>query len=66
MQTLPEKYFKKYVYAARFVGISKSATPKITLYTARSKSYLMENQEKDFELHCYSGTKVCSASQYTV
>ncbi|ESP02150.1 hypothetical protein LOTGIDRAFT_111267 [Lottia gigantea] len=56
--TLPEKYWKKYQYAARFVNLVRSKTPKVTLYTHRAKCMLMENSpEPDFEAIFYEGAK---------
>uniref|UniRef100_A0A3B4A7Z4 Serine/threonine-protein kinase PLK4 n=1 Tax=Periophthalmus magnuspinnatus TaxID=409849 RepID=A0A3B4A7Z4_9GOBI len=40
---LPEKYWKKYQYASKFVQLVKSKTPKVTLYTKYAKVMLMEN-----------------------
>ena len=34
--TLPNKYWPKYNYAAKFVNIVKESTPKITFYTDRA------------------------------
>ena len=56
-QTLPQKYWKKYQYAARFVNLVKASTPKIILYTGQAKCYVMENDDKDFEMHFYNGMK---------
>lgn len=56
-QTLPQKYWKKYQYAARFINLVKASTPKIILYTSQAKCYVMENEEKDFEMHFYNGIK---------
>ncbi|KAI8122176.1 hypothetical protein FF38_05750 [Lucilia cuprina] len=54
---LSSKHWKKYVYAARFVGLVKSKTPKITYYSSQAKCALMETLE-DFEACFYSGAKV--------
>lgn len=54
---LPQKHWKKYLYAARFVDLVKAKTPKITLYTAQAKCQLMENSA-DIEMFFYSGEKV--------
>jgi len=57
--TLPNKLWKKYLYASRFVNLVKAKTPKMTLYTDKAKSYLMENSpESDFETYFYSGAKI--------
>eukprot|EP00092_Neocalanus_flemingeri_P027274 GFUD01029578.1.p1 GENE.GFUD01029578.1~~GFUD01029578.1.p1 ORF type:complete len:936 (-),score=285.22 GFUD01029578.1:126-2933(-) len=57
-QTLPQKYWKKYQYAARFINLVKASTPKMTLYTSQAKCYVMENEGRDFEMYFYSGVKV--------
>jgi len=57
-QTLPQKYWKKYQYAARFINLVKASTPKMTLYTSQAKCYVMENEGRDFEMYFYSGMKV--------
>uniref|UniRef100_S4RZR0 Uncharacterized protein n=1 Tax=Petromyzon marinus TaxID=7757 RepID=S4RZR0_PETMA len=57
--TLPEPYWKKYKYAARFVQLVRSKTPKVTLYTQHAKCTLMENSpQPDFEACFYDGAKV--------
>ncbi|XP_069130395.1 serine/threonine-protein kinase PLK4-like isoform X3 [Argopecten irradians] len=57
--TLPEKYWKKYQYAFRFVKLVRSKTPKVTLFTSRAKCMLMENSpDADFEAIFYDGTYV--------
>ena len=33
--SLPEKMWKKYIYASRFVNLVKAKTPKITLYDSK-------------------------------
>ncbi|XP_005190292.2 serine/threonine-protein kinase PLK4 [Musca domestica] len=55
--TLPAKHHKKYAYAARFVNLVKSKTPKITYYSPLAKFALMESLE-DFEAAFYDGSKV--------
>ncbi|ELU12783.1 hypothetical protein CAPTEDRAFT_221177 [Capitella teleta] len=61
---LPQKYYKKYQYAARFVNLVRSRTPKVTLYTKRAKCMLMENQPKaDFEVVFYDGAKCSRTSE---
>ncbi|XP_034108869.1 serine/threonine-protein kinase PLK4 [Drosophila albomicans] len=54
---LPNKHWKKYVYAARFVGLVKSKTPKVTYFSALAKCHLMENLA-DFEMNYYAGAKL--------
>ena len=34
-QSLPNKLWKKYLYAARFVNLVRAKTPKMTLYTSK-------------------------------
>lgn len=61
---LPEKYWKKYQYASRFVKLVRSKTPKVTLYTQRCKCMLMENgPDADFEAVFYDGAKFTSSSR---
>lgn len=78
--SLPDKYWKRYQYATRFVKLVRSKTPKVTLYTPQAKAMLMENSpQTDFEvtffdgkiftLTCYCGPKAilllcCSYSKY--
>jgi len=57
-QNLPQKYWKKYQYAARFINLVKASTPKMTFYTSQAKCYVMENEGRDFEMYFYSGIKV--------
>ncbi|KAI5637974.1 protein kinase domain-containing protein [Phthorimaea operculella] len=54
---LPQKHWKKYLYAARFVDLVKAKTPKITLYSSLAKCQLMENGT-DIDLFFYNGEKV--------
>lgn len=58
---LPQKHWKKYLYASRFVDLVKAKTPKITLYSALAKCQLMENGT-DIDLFFYSGEKVTFTS----
>lgn len=58
---LPQKHWKKYLYAARFVELVKAKTPKITLYTSLAKCQLMENNT-DIEMFFYGGEKVTYTS----
>ncbi|CAI8027433.1 Serine/threonine-protein kinase PLK4 [Geodia barretti] len=56
---LPPRYWKKYQYAAHFVSLVRSKTPKITLYSERAKCMMMENAPSpDFEACFYSGAKI--------
>lgn len=54
---LPEKHWKKYKYAHRFVQMVRAKTPKITFYSELAKSQLMETLD-DFEMCPYKGGKV--------
>ncbi|KAI1887396.1 hypothetical protein AGOR_G00189870 [Albula goreensis] len=57
-EDLPEKYWKKYQYATKFVQLVKSKTPKVTLYTKHGKCVLMENSPSaDLEMSFYDGAK---------
>ncbi|GBP76201.1 hypothetical protein EVAR_74683_1 [Eumeta japonica] len=58
---LPQKHWKKYLYASRFVDLVKAKTPKITLYTPLAKCQLMENGT-DVEMFFYSGEKLTFTS----
>ncbi|CAH0394245.1 unnamed protein product [Bemisia tabaci] len=58
-ESLPEKHWKKYVYASRFVALVKTKTPKITYYSPLAKCLLMENgPDADFEVYFYDGGKI--------
>lgn len=54
IENLPEKHWKKYTYASKFVDVVKSKTPKITYYSDKAKCLLMENLT-DFEANFYEG-----------
>lgn len=54
---LPQKHWKRYLYAARFVNLVKAKTPKITLYGSLAKCYMMENGT-DYEANFYNGGKI--------
>ncbi|XP_004635075.2 serine/threonine-protein kinase PLK4 [Octodon degus] len=57
--SLPEKYWKKYQYASRFVQLVRSKSPKITYFTRYAKCILMENSpDANFEVWFYDGTKI--------
>nr|XP_061798761.1 serine/threonine-protein kinase PLK4-like [Nerophis lumbriciformis] len=61
---LPEKYWKKYQYAAKFVQLVKSKTPKVSIYTSYGKVMLMENSpDADLEVCFYDGTKSHKTSE---
>ncbi|XP_007441812.1 serine/threonine-protein kinase PLK4 [Python bivittatus] len=56
---LPEKYWKKYQYATKFVQLVRSKTPKVTFYTRYAKCMLMENSAPaDVEICFYDGAKI--------
>lgn len=56
-ENLPEKHWKKYFYAHRFVQMVRAKTPKVTFYSELAKCQLMENLE-DFEMCLYKGGTV--------
>lgn len=56
-ENLPEKHWKKYMYAHRFVQMVQAKTPKITFYSEIAKCQLMENLQ-EFEMCLYKGGKV--------
>ncbi|KAM8808163.1 serine/threonine-protein kinase PLK4 [Eudromia elegans] len=57
--SLPEKYWKKYQYAAKFVQLVRTKTPKVTFYTRYAKCMLMENSPTaDVEVCFYDGAKI--------
>lgn len=60
-ENLPEKHWKKYLYAHRFVQMVRAKTPKVTFYSDIAKCQLMENLE-DFEMCLYKGGKVTKDS----
>ncbi|KAL6105655.1 plk4 [Pungitius sinensis] len=63
-EDLPEKYWKKYQYASKFVQLVKSKTPKVTLYTKYAKVMLMENSPNaDLEACFYDGAKTHKTSE---
>ena len=55
-KTLPEQYWKKYDFAAKFFKLVRSRTPKITLITKVAKCTLMDTSP-DFEVIFNQGTK---------
>ncbi|XP_067945471.1 serine/threonine-protein kinase PLK4-like, partial [Watersipora subatra] len=61
--TLPKKYWKKYLYASRFIKMVKSKTPKVTYFSDQAKCMLMESAE-EFEAVFYSGPKFTISSQH--
>lgn len=62
--SIPQKFVKKYQYAARFVTLIQSKTPKVTVYTGKAKCMLMENQpEPDFTAEFYDGSKFSSGAK---
>ncbi|KAL3277015.1 hypothetical protein HHI36_012377 [Cryptolaemus montrouzieri] len=61
IENLPEKHWKKYSYAVKFVDLVKAKTPKVTYYSDKAKCLLMENLT-DFEVHFHEGGKVIQSS----
>ncbi|XP_014341196.1 serine/threonine-protein kinase PLK4 [Latimeria chalumnae] len=62
---LPEKYWKKYQYACKFIQLVRSKTPKVTLYTKHAKCMLMENSpDADVEVCFYDGAKIHKTSEF--
>ncbi|XP_053974989.1 serine/threonine-protein kinase PLK4 [Hylaeus volcanicus] len=58
-ENLPPRHHREYVYASRFIKLVRAKTPKLTLYTQRSKCLFMENgPNPDCEVHFYNGVKV--------
>lgn len=53
-ENLPEKHWKKYMYAFKFVDLIRAKTPKVTYYTDKAKCLLMENLV-DFEACFFEG-----------
>eukprot|EP00158_Paraphelidium_tribonemae_P007976 Partr_v1_DN28419_c0_g1_i4_m41548 len=57
--TIPEKYVKKYKYAAKFVDVVRSKTPKVIYYSPQAKCLLMENGPlADFDANFYNGYRI--------
>lgn len=56
-ENLPERHWRKYHYAHRFIQMVRAKTPKVTFYSDLGKSQLMETLE-DFEMCLYNGGKV--------
>ncbi|CAG9769338.1 unnamed protein product [Ceutorhynchus assimilis] len=61
IENLPEKHWKKYMYAFKFVELVRAKTPKVTYYSDKAKCLLMENLA-DFEVCFYEGGKVTQSS----
>lgn len=58
-ENLPSRHHKKYIYASRFIKLVKMKTPKLTVYTQRSKCLFMENgPHPNCEVHFYDGVKI--------
>nr|6N46_A Chain A, Serine/threonine-protein kinase PLK4 [Homo sapiens]6N46_B Chain B, Serine/threonine-protein kinase PLK4 [Homo sapiens]6N46_C Chain C, Serine/threonine-protein kinase PLK4 [Homo sapiens]6N46_D Chain D, Serine/threonine-protein kinase PLK4 [Homo sapiens]6N46_E Chain E, Serine/threonine-protein kinase PLK4 [Homo sapiens]6N46_F Chain F, Serine/threonine-protein kinase PLK4 [Homo sapiens]6N46_G Chain G, Serine/threonine-protein kinase PLK4 [Homo sapiens]6N46_H Chain H, Serine/threonin len=56
---LPEKYWRKYQYASRFVQLVREKEPKIEYFDRYAKCILMENSPgADFEVWFYDGVKI--------
>ncbi|XP_075716583.1 serine/threonine-protein kinase PLK4 isoform X2 [Rhinoderma darwinii] len=64
--SLPEKYWKKYQYASKFIQLVSSKTPKVTYYTRYAKCMLMENYPNaDVEVCFYDGAKIHKTFDFT-
>ncbi|KAG8592793.1 hypothetical protein GDO81_000627 [Engystomops pustulosus] len=64
--SLPEKYWKKYQYASKFIQLVRSKTPKVTYYTKYAKCMLMENYPNaDVEVCFYDGAKIHKTIDFT-
>ncbi|XP_066156659.1 serine/threonine-protein kinase PLK4 isoform X2 [Euwallacea fornicatus] len=61
IENLPEKHWKKYMYAFKFVELVRAKTPKVTYYSDKAKCLLMENLT-DFEGCFYEGGKVTQST----
>lgn len=64
-ENLPSKHQKKYLYASRFIQLVRAKTPKVTYYSAKAKSDLMENLE-NFEMSFYDGAKIVRTTENQV
>ncbi|CAH8478833.1 unnamed protein product [Heterobilharzia americana] len=68
LDTLPQRYWKKYQFVSKFVQMVRAHTPKVTFYTDKAKCMLMENGPPgDFvtEFH-NNGTRVLCASDGSI
>ncbi|XP_069834687.1 serine/threonine-protein kinase PLK4 isoform X2 [Dendropsophus ebraccatus] len=64
--SLPEKFWKKYQYASKFIQLVRSKTPKVTYYTRYAKCMLMENYPNaDVEVCFYDGAKIHKTVDFT-
>lgn len=64
--SLPERYWKKYQYASKFIQLVRSKTPKVTYYTRYAKCMLMENYpDADVEVCFYDGAKIHKTVDFT-
>lgn len=63
-ENIPQKHWKKYTYASRFVDVVKTKTAKVIYYSMKAKCFLMENGPgADFEAAFYDGAKVNKSGQ---
>ncbi|CAH8435087.1 unnamed protein product [Schistosoma intercalatum] len=64
LNTLPQKYWRKYQFISKFVQMVRAHTPKVTLYTNKVKCMLMENGPSgDFVTEFHNdGTRVLCTS----
>lgn len=63
-ENLPEKHWKKYMYAHRFIQMVRAKTPKVTFYSEHGKCQLMESLD-DFEMLLYKGGTVTKKKNST-
>ncbi|KAK2718347.1 hypothetical protein QYM36_005603 [Artemia franciscana] len=62
-ENLPQRFWKKYEYANRFVQLVKAKTPKVTYYSSMAKCCLMENSpNNDFEVNFYNGSRILKSN----
>ncbi|RZF42166.1 hypothetical protein LSTR_LSTR004315 [Laodelphax striatellus] len=58
-ESLPEKHWKQYIHAAKFVNLVRAAIPKVTFFSQQAKCMLMENSpDPDFQAFFFNGGKI--------
>ncbi|KAJ3392903.1 hypothetical protein HDU92_008125 [Lobulomyces angularis] len=57
-RNIPEQFFKKYIFAYRFVELIASKTAKLVFYSPQAKCILMENSPPSCQVIFYNGCKV--------
>ncbi|XP_039280876.1 serine/threonine-protein kinase PLK4 isoform X4 [Nilaparvata lugens] len=58
-ESLPEKHWKQYIHAAKFVNLVRAAIPKVTFFSEQAKCMLMENApDPDFQAFFFNGGKI--------